>query len=77
VDPMPYLLQAVATRASSAGRGGARAGVPNGSTEGGARRAGGTGGGVAASECPIRKPLVRYTRAELDACRAKNLTRAR
>jgi murein DD-endopeptidase MepM/ murein hydrolase activator NlpD len=77
VDPMPYLLQTVATRASSAGRGGARAGVPNGSTEGGARRAGGSGGGVAASECPIRKPLVRYTRTELDACRAKNLTRAR
>jgi peptidoglycan hydrolase-like protein with peptidoglycan-binding domain len=53
VDPMPYLLQAVSTRAS------------------------GNGGGAAASECPIRKPLVRYRRAELDACRAKNLTRAR
>ena len=54
IDPVPYLLPAVATRASSAG-----------------------GGGVAASECPIREPLVRYRRAELDACRAKNLTRAR
>ena len=53
IDPLPYLLQAVATRSS------------------------GTGGGVAARECPIRKPLVRYGRAELDACRAKNLTRAR
>jgi peptidoglycan hydrolase-like protein with peptidoglycan-binding domain len=53
IDPMPYLLQAVATRAS------------------------GNGGGVAAQACPIRKPLVRYSRAELDACRAKNLTRAR
>jgi murein DD-endopeptidase MepM/ murein hydrolase activator NlpD len=74
IDPMPYLLQAVATRASSAGGGG---GGHNGSTEGGTGRAGDTGGGVAASECPIRKPLVRYTRAELDACRAKNLTRAR
>ena len=67
IDPMPYLLQAVATRAS--GNGGA--GVPNGGSEGG------TGGGVAARECPIREPLVRYRRAELDACRAKNLTRAR
>lgn len=73
IDPMPYLLQAVATRAS--GNGGA--GVPNGSNDGETRRAGDTGGGVAARECPIRKPLVRYTRAELDACRAKNLTRAR
>ena len=53
IDPMPYLLQTVATRAS------------------------GTGGGVAARACPIREPLVRYRRAELDACRAKNLTRAR
>jgi Peptidase family M23/Putative peptidoglycan binding domain len=50
VDPMPYLLQATATRNSR------------------------TGGGVAARECPIRKPLVRYRRAPLDACRAKNLT---
>ena len=53
IDPIPYLLQTVATRAS------------------------GNGGGVAARACPIRKPLVRYSRAELDACRAKNLTRAR
>jgi peptidoglycan hydrolase-like protein with peptidoglycan-binding domain len=73
IDPMPYLLQAVATRAS--GNGGA--GVPNGNGERGTRRAGDTGGGVAARECPIRKPLVRYRRAELDACRAKNLTRVR
>ena len=67
IDPMPYLLQAVATRASANGG----AGVSNGGSEGG------TGGGVAARECPIREPLVRYRRAELDACRAKNLTRAR
>jgi hypothetical protein len=53
IDPVPYLLQAVATRASS------------------------TGGGVAARACPIRAPLVKYRRAPLDACRAKNLTRAR
>jgi peptidoglycan hydrolase-like protein with peptidoglycan-binding domain len=53
IDPMPYLLQTVAARAS------------------------GNGGGVAAQACPIREPLVRYRRAELDACRAKNLTRAR
>jgi peptidoglycan hydrolase-like protein with peptidoglycan-binding domain len=53
VDPMPYLLQAVATRRGT------------------------TGGGVAARECPIREPLVKYRRAQLDACRAKNLTRAR
>jgi peptidoglycan hydrolase-like protein with peptidoglycan-binding domain len=71
IDPMPYLLQAVATRASSGGGG---AGAPNGSTGG----SGGTGGGgVAARACPVREPLVRYRRAELDACRAKNLTRAR
>jgi peptidoglycan hydrolase-like protein with peptidoglycan-binding domain len=63
VDPVPYLLQAVATR-SSAGGGGA---LP--------RR--GTGGGVVARACPIRKPLLRYPRAKLDACRAKNLTRRR
>jgi len=53
IDPMPYLLQAVATRSGS------------------------SGGGVAARACPIREPLVRYRRARLDACRAKNLTRAR
>ncbi len=70
IDPMPYLLQAVATR-SSAGGGGAGAGGGSGAGEGG------TGGGAAARECPIREPLVRYRRAELDACRAKNLTRAR
>jgi peptidoglycan hydrolase-like protein with peptidoglycan-binding domain len=51
IDPVPYLLQAVATR--------------NGST----------GGGVAARACPIRKPLVRYRRAHIDACKTKNLTR--
>ena len=53
IDPLPYLLQAVATR--------------NGSS----------GGGVAARACPIREPLVRYRKARLDACRSKNLTRAR
>jgi murein DD-endopeptidase MepM/ murein hydrolase activator NlpD len=73
IDPMPYLLQAVATQASSAGGGGG-AGVENGSGEGGdAAR----GGGIVARACPIRKPLVRYRRAPLDACKAKNLTRAR
>ena len=73
IDPMPYLLQAVATRASRAGGGGG-AGVENGSGEGGdAAR----GGGFVARACPIRKPLVRYRRAPLDACKAKNLTRAR
>jgi peptidoglycan hydrolase-like protein with peptidoglycan-binding domain len=110
IDPMPYLLQAVATRASAAtsasgsgagvasgGGGGGGAGVENGSGEGGGHAGGGgstagqgstggggstaghgsTGGGVAARECPIRKPLVRYRRAPLDACKAKNLTRAR
>ena len=66
IDPMPYLLQAVATRASSTGGGGA---APGGGS--------GTGGGVAARACPIRAPLVKYRRAPLDACRAKNLTRAR
>jgi peptidoglycan hydrolase-like protein with peptidoglycan-binding domain len=59
IDPVPYLLQVVATRA---GGNGAR---------------GHTGGGVAARECRIRKPLVRYGKAPLDACKAKNLTRAR
>jgi peptidoglycan hydrolase-like protein with peptidoglycan-binding domain len=70
IDPMPYLLQAVATsasRASAAGTGGGATST-NGSGE---------GGGVAASACPIREPLVRYRRAHLDACKAKNLTRAR
>jgi murein DD-endopeptidase MepM/ murein hydrolase activator NlpD len=37
---------------------------------------GGTGGGIAAGACPIREPLVRYARAHIDACIAKNLTRA-
>jgi peptidoglycan hydrolase-like protein with peptidoglycan-binding domain len=64
IDPMPYLLQAVATRAS--GNGGAA--VQNG---------GGEGGGVAARACPIREPLLRYRKAPLDACKATNLTRAR
>jgi peptidoglycan hydrolase-like protein with peptidoglycan-binding domain len=59
IDPVPYLLSAVATRASRAGR------------------ATGTGGGVAARACPIREPLVRYRSAPLDACKAKNLRRAR
>jgi peptidoglycan hydrolase-like protein with peptidoglycan-binding domain len=59
IDPMPYLLQAVATSSSRAGANG------------------GAGGGVAARECPIREPLVRYKKAPLDACKAKNLTRAR
>ena len=71
IDPMPYLLQAVATRASSGGGGAAPVGPGNGSIEGG------SGGGVAARACPIREPLVRYRRAPLDACRSKNLTRAR
>jgi peptidoglycan hydrolase-like protein with peptidoglycan-binding domain len=37
----------------------------------------GDGGGVSARECAIREPLVRYRRAPLDACKTKNLTRAR
>jgi hypothetical protein len=69
IDPFPYLLSAVATRASSA-----RAASGGGAPAGGSGR---TGGGVAARACPIRKPLVRYRRAPLDACKAKNLTRAR
>jgi peptidoglycan hydrolase-like protein with peptidoglycan-binding domain len=95
IDPVPYLLAAVATRASSAGDGGdGGASAGNGSGEGGGSAGGGsntggsntggsntggsnTGGGVPARECPIRKPLVRYTKAQLDACKAKNLTRAR
>jgi len=76
VDPVPYLLAAVATRASSAattfGGGGAGAGDPAGG-EGN----GGGDGGVAARACPIREPLVRYKKAPLDACRANNLKRAR
>jgi len=73
IDPRPYLLQAVATRASSNGGGAA----PNGGNEAGTGSGGDSGGGVAARECPIRQPLVRYRRAALDACRAKNLTSAR
>jgi peptidoglycan hydrolase-like protein with peptidoglycan-binding domain len=71
IDPAPYLLAAVATRASSARASSADSG---GGTSGGSRD---TGGGVAARECPIRRPLLRYRRAPLDACRAKNLTHAR
>ena len=67
IDPMPYLLAAVATRASSSGGGGSF----NDSDDGGA------GGGVDARACPIRAPLVKYRRAPLDGCQAKNLTRAR
>jgi murein DD-endopeptidase MepM/ murein hydrolase activator NlpD len=65
IDPLPYLLQAVAT-SSGRGGGGAVAGY-----------GGGAGGGIAARACSIRKPLVRYRKAPLDACMAKNLTRAR
>ena len=77
IDPVPYLLTAVATQASRAEAGGG-VGAGNGGGKGvgtGGHRS--TGGGVAARECPIRKPLVRYRKAPLDACRAKNLTRAR
>jgi peptidoglycan hydrolase-like protein with peptidoglycan-binding domain len=38
-----------------------------------ASRRTGSGGGVAARACPIREPLVRYRRAELDACLRRNL----
>jgi peptidoglycan hydrolase-like protein with peptidoglycan-binding domain len=65
IDPAPYLLQAVAT---SAAHGNGGAGVQSDGSE---------GGGVAARSCPIREPLVRYKKAPLDACKAKNLTRAR
>src|SRR6185295_12424335 len=61
IDPLPYLLAAVAT---SAAHGNGGAGVQNGSTD---------GGGVAARSCPIRAPLLRYKKAPLDACKAKNL----
>src|SRR5215210_5599748 len=92
IDPFPYLLAAVATRASSAGSGGvapANGGGEGTGSAGGAAPGNGsgeeqgssggedTGGGVAARECPIREPLVRYTRAQLDACKATSLTRAR
>jgi peptidoglycan hydrolase-like protein with peptidoglycan-binding domain len=36
-----------------------------------------SGGGVAARACPIRRPLVRYRTAPYNACKTKNLTRAR
>jgi len=52
IDPIPYMLGAVATSARN-------------------------GGGVAARACPIRKPVVRYRTAPYNACKAKNLTRAR
>src|SRR4051812_13966785 len=77
IDPMPYLLAAVATRASSVGSGGGAAPANGGIEE---QRFSGrvdTGGGVAVRACPIRAPLLRYGRAPLDACRAKNLIRAR
>ena len=61
IDPFPYLLSAVAT---SAGNGGAS--VQDDGSE---------GGGAVAQACPIREPLVRYKKAPLDACKAKNLTR--
>jgi peptidoglycan hydrolase-like protein with peptidoglycan-binding domain len=94
INPAPYLLAAVATRASAArassasstgaATGGGRSsggGVSpgNGGAEGGGSMRGGedTGGGVAAASCPVRAPLVRYTRAQIDACRAKNLRHAR
>jgi hypothetical protein len=81
LDPVPYMLQAVATSARSARSAGSGGGAAptNGSGEGGGstRGASGTGGGVAARACPIRAPLVRYTKAQIDACKAKNLTRSR
>jgi peptidoglycan hydrolase-like protein with peptidoglycan-binding domain len=73
IDPFPYLLDSVAARASSVGG----AGPANGGIESGAESGGDSGGGVAARECPIREPLVRYRKAPLDACRAHKLTRAR
>jgi peptidoglycan hydrolase-like protein with peptidoglycan-binding domain len=85
IDPVPYLLAAVATRASSTGASVPRAAsgggvsVENGSGEGGGGTRGDgdtASGGVAARACPIRDPLVRYRKAPLDACKAKNLTRA-
>jgi hypothetical protein len=77
IDPVPYLLAAVATRASNARAAGAGSGGGAGAGNGGGEGGSSTGGGVAARECPIRKPLVRYRRAPLDACKAKNLSRAR
>jgi peptidoglycan hydrolase-like protein with peptidoglycan-binding domain len=75
IDPFPYLLSAVATRASSIGGAGPGNGSGEGSGDAGHVRD--IGGGVAARECPIREPLVRYRRAPLDACKAKNLTHPR
>ena len=93
IDPRPYLLAAVATRASSAraasgggaggpsgaggGGGSVGAGGGAGTRNGSGKEGGGTSGAIAARACPIRKPLVRYRKARLDACKAKNLTRAR
>ena len=80
INPVPYLLAAVATRASASsasGSGGGGAPANGGIEEQGPSGGGNTGGGVAARECPIREPLLRYGRAPLDACKAKNLTRAR
>ena len=79
INPVPYLLAAVATRASSAAFGGGGGGAPanGGIEEQGSSGRESTGGGVAARECRIRAPLLRYKKAPLDACKAKNLTRAR
>ena len=77
IDPVPYLLAAVATRASSARAAGAGSGGGAGAGTAAVKEAARTGGGVAARACPIRKPLVRYRKAPLDACKAKNLSRAR
>ena len=59
IDPFPYLLQAVATRASCGG-GGRRRRCRRQRRRWDGDRPEHTGGGVAARECPIRKPLVRY-----------------
>ena len=67
IDPMPYLLQAVATRASSGG-GGGRAQRQQRGWDRRRRCRPGVPDPQAARPVP---------RAELDACRAKNLTRAR
>jgi hypothetical protein len=63
INPVPYMLAAVATSASH-GNGGV-----------GVQKTGSDGGGVAAQACPIRQPLLRYTKAPMDACKGKNLTR--
>jgi hypothetical protein len=84
IDPVPYMLQAVATSArsaraasSSGSGGGAASGGGGAPSNGGGEGSASTGGGVAARACPIRAPLVRYTKAQIDACKAKNLQRAR